>query len=56
MDRDGLVWVREGTGTSARHAYEATYFARKQYFAKQPGLNARWDGVTGQTLVVVRDL
>lgn len=56
MDRDGLVWVREGTGSSARHAYEATYFCRKQYFAKQPGLNARWDGVTGQTLVVVRDL
>ena len=56
MDRDGLVWVREGTGSSARHAYEATYFNRKQYFAKQPGLNARWDGVTGQTLVVVRDL
>jgi len=56
MDRDGSVWVREGTGTGARHAYEATYFARKQYFAKQPGMNARWDGVTGQTLVVVRDL
>jgi hypothetical protein len=56
MDRDGLVWVREGSGTTARHAYEATYFCRKQYFAKQPGLNARWDGVTGQTLVVVRDL
>ena len=56
MDRDGLVWVREGTGSSARHAYEATYFCRKQYFMKQPGVNARWDGVTGQTLVVVRDL
>jgi hypothetical protein len=56
MDRDGLVWIREGTGTGARHAYEATYFCRKQYFAKMPGLNARWDGVTGQTLVVVRDL
>ena len=56
MDRDGSVWVREGTGTSARHAYEATYFCRKQYFCKNPGVNARWDGVTGQTLVVVRDL
>lgn len=56
MDRDGSVWVREGTGTSARHAYEATYFSRKQYFAKNPGVCARWDGVTGQTLVVVRDL
>lgn len=56
MDRDGSMWVREGTGTSARHAYEATYFRRQQLFCKNPGLNARWDGVTGQTLVVVRDL
>jgi hypothetical protein len=28
MDRDGSVWTREGSGTSARHAYEATYFKR----------------------------
>lgn len=56
MDRDGSVWVRDGSGSSARHAYEATYFSRKQYFMKNPGVNARWDGVTGQTLVVVRDL
>jgi hypothetical protein len=56
MDRDGMVWLRDGTGSSARHAYEATYFCRKQYFLKMPAVNARWDGVTGQTLVVVRDL
>lgn len=56
MDRDGSVWQREGTGTGARHAYEATYFTRKQTFMKNPGVCARWDGVTGQTLVVVRDL
>lgn len=56
MDRDGSVWQREGTGTSARHAYEATYFTRKQFFMKNPGVNARWDGVTGQTFVAVRDL
>ncbi len=56
MDRDGLVWIRDGSGSGARHAYEATYFCRKQYFCKNPGLNARWDGVTGQTLVVVKDL
>jgi hypothetical protein len=56
MDRDGSVWVRDGSGSSARHAYEATYFSRKQFFCKNPGMNARWDGVTGQTLVVVRDL
>jgi hypothetical protein len=55
MDRDGSVWVRDGSGTAARHAYEATYFSRKQYFCKSPAMNARWDGVTGQTLVVVRD-
>ena len=56
MDRDGSMWVREGTGTTARHAYEATYFRRQQLFCRNPGVNARWDGVTGQTLVVVRDL
>lgn len=56
MDRDGLVWIREGTGTGARQAYEATYFQRKQYFMQMPGVCARWDGVTGQTLVIVKDL
>jgi hypothetical protein len=56
MDKDGSMWVREGTGTSARHAYEATYFRRHQNFARNPGVCARWDGVTGQTLVVQRDL
>jgi hypothetical protein len=56
MDRDGSMWLREGSGTSARHAYGATYFRRVQNFCKNPGLNARWDGITGQTLVVVRDL
>ena len=56
MDKDGSMWLREGSGTSARHAYGATYFRRVQNFAKNPGLNARWDGITGQTLVIVRDL
>jgi hypothetical protein len=56
MDKDGSMWVREGTGTAARHAYEATYFRRQQLFSQNPGVNARWDGVTGQTLIVVRDL
>lgn len=56
MDKDGNMWVRAGTGSTARHAYEATYFRRQQYFATNPGLDARWDGVTGQTLVIVRDL
>jgi len=56
MDRDGSMWVRSGTGATARHKYEATYFRRVQNFCKNPGVNARWDGITGQTLVVVRDL
>ena len=55
MDRDGSVWVREGSGATARHAYEATWFARKQYFMKAPAMCARWDGITGQTLVIVKD-
>jgi hypothetical protein len=56
MDRDGSVWAREGTGATAKHAYEATWFTRKQFHMRNPGVCARWDGVTGQTLVVVRDL
>ena len=56
MDRDGSMWLRVGTGTTAVHAYEATYFRRLQNFAKNPGVCGRWDGITGQTLVVVRDL
>lgn len=56
MDKDGSMWAREGTGVAARHAYEATYFRRVQNHFRNPGVCARWDGVTGQTLVVVRDL
>jgi hypothetical protein len=56
MDRDGSMWLRSGTGTTARHAYEATYFRRIQNFIKNPGVCGRWDGITGQTLIVVRDL
>ena len=55
MDRDGSVWVREGSGSSSRHAYEATYFKRQQYFMKAPAMCGRWDGGTGQTLIVQRD-
>lgn len=53
-DRDGSIWQRDGTGSSGRHAFEAIWYSRKQNFAKNPGVCARWDGVTGQTLVVVR--
>lgn len=55
VERGGDIWLQDGTGSSARHAFEAWYFWRDQNFAKNPGYNARWDGVTGQTLVVVRD-
>ncbi len=53
-DRDGSMWQRDGTGTSARHAFEALWYSYEQFFCENPGMNARWDGVTGQTLVVVR--
>ena len=53
-ERDGSIWVRDGSGTSARHAFEAWWYSWKQNFCQNPGFNARWDGVTGQTLVVVR--
>ena len=56
MDRDGSMWVRSGVGAAARHSYEATYFRRYQNFAKAPGVCGRWDGVTGQTLIVVKEL
>ena len=53
-DRDGSIWVRDGSGNSARHAFEAWWYCWEQNFCENPGMNARWDGVTGQTLVVVR--
>lgn len=52
-DRDGSIWQRD-VASGGRHAFEAWWYAWKQYFATNPGYNARWDGVTGQTLVVVR--
>jgi hypothetical protein len=56
VDEDGSVLVRDGVGSNARHAFEAWWFARKQNFVGNPGVCARWDGVTGQTLVVVPEL
>lgn len=56
VDEDGLVlrMVGGGTGSSARDAFEAIYRIRKQYFLENPGYCARLDGITGQSLVVVR--
>jgi hypothetical protein len=56
VDEDGSILVRDGVGTSARHAFEAWWYARKQNFLGNPAAAARWDGVTGQTLVVVPEL
>jgi hypothetical protein len=56
VDEDGSVLVRDGVGSNARHAFEAWWFARKQNFVGNPGVCARWDAVTGQTLVVVPEL
>lgn len=53
-DRQGSIWRADGTGTAARHAFEALWYQFYQNFCTNPGFNARWDGVTGQTLVVVR--
>lgn len=56
VDEDGNVMIRDGSGSAARHAFEAWWYARKQNFVGNPGTCARWDGVTGQTLVVVPEL
>jgi hypothetical protein len=53
-DTDGSVLVRVGSGSSARHKFEAWYYCRKQNVYKEPGKSFRVDGVTGQSLVVVR--
>jgi hypothetical protein len=55
VDEDGNVLVRVGYGTAARDSFEAWYRKRMQYHARSPGKAFRLDGVTGQTLVVVRD-
>ena len=56
VDEDGSILVRDGVGDNARHAFEAWWFARKQNFVGNPAVCARWDGVSGQTLVVVPEL
>jgi len=53
-DGDGRILVRDGTGANARHAFEAWWVRRAQYYCKKSGMNARLDGITGQTFVVAR--
>lgn len=55
VDEDGQVLIRVGSGTSARDSFEAWYRKRLQYHVRYPGKNARLDGITGQSLIVVRD-
>jgi hypothetical protein len=55
VDEDGQVFVRVGTGESARDAFEAWYRKRYQHHARQPAKAFRLDGITGQSLVVVRE-
>lgn len=54
VDEDGSILVRQGFGSSAVHAFEAWYFRRHQYVLRNPGVCWRQDGITGQSLVVVR--
>jgi hypothetical protein len=54
VDEDGRVLVRVGSGSSARDAFEAWYRIRRQYHMRFPAVNWRLDGITGQTLIVVR--
>lgn len=54
VNEDGAVLVRVGTGSSGRDSFEAWYRKRYQYHCRYPGYNARLDGVTGQSLIVVR--
>jgi hypothetical protein len=54
VDEDGSILVRQGFGSSAVHAFEAWYYQRFQYVVRNPGVCWRNDGITGQSLVVVR--
>ena len=54
VDEDGRILVRVGTGSSARDAFEAWYRIRKQNHLRNPAVDWRLDGITGQTIVIVR--
>jgi hypothetical protein len=55
VDEDGRILVRVGTGDSARDAFEAWYRKRYQNHLVYPGKCWRLDGITGQSLIVVRE-
>ena len=53
-DLDGRVFVRVGSGSTARDAAEAWHRIRKEFHARNPGVAARLDGITGNSIVIVR--
>jgi hypothetical protein len=55
VDEDGHVLIRVGSGDSARDAFEAWYRKRFQNHLRYPGKCWRLDGITGQSLIVVRE-
>jgi hypothetical protein len=55
VDDDGHILVRVGYGSAARDSFEAWYRKRQQYHVRYPGKAFRLDGVTGASVVVVRD-
>jgi hypothetical protein len=55
VDEDGSVLVRVGSGSSGRDAFEAWYRKRYQNHARYPGKAFRLDGISGQSLLVVRE-
>lgn len=54
VDEDGSILIRQGFGSSALHKFEAWYFCRYQNVVRNPGVCWRNDGITGQSLIVVR--
>jgi hypothetical protein len=55
VDDDGSVLVRIGSGTTGRDAFEAWYRKRYQNHARYCAKAWRLDGITGQSLIVVRE-
>lgn len=55
VDEDGSVLVRVGSGSTGRDSFEAWYRKRYQNHVRVPGKSFRLDGITGQSLIVVRE-
>jgi hypothetical protein len=55
VDDDERVFVRVGSGDSGRDSFEAWYRKRYQNHVRYPAKGFRADGITGQSLIVVRE-